>query len=247
MKRKTINEILKISGDRKIKMLTTYTANVARLTEKIADILLVGDSLGMVLYGMPSTHGVTLDMIINHTRAVVLAAKLPLIIADMPFGTVEKNKEEAFESCAKVIAQTSCDAVKIEGGAEMAETIKFLVERGIPVCGHVGLMPQKVKTIGSYKKITDEEKILADFESIINAGVFAVVLENTDESIGKKIAEKFPSVLTIGIGAGNYCKGRVAVFEDLINLSTESIPPFSKPVIDIKPIILTELEKFFEN
>ena len=142
MKRKTINEIIKISGERKIKMLTTYTANVARLTAEIADILLVGDSLGMVLYGMPSTHGVTLDMIINHTRAVVLAAKLPLIIADMPFGTVEKNKEEAFESCAKVVTQTNCDAVKIEGGVEMAETIKFLVERGIPVCGHIGLMPQ---------------------------------------------------------------------------------------------------------
>lgn len=247
MKRKNINEVLKISNERKIKMLTTYTANIARLTEKIADVLLVGDSLGMVLYGFPSTHGVTLEMIIAHTKAVVSATKTPLIIADMPFGTVEKNKEEAFENCAKVVSQTGCDAVKIEGGAEMAETIRFLVERGIPVCGHVGLMPQKVKTIGSYKKITDEEKILIDFEAIANSGAFAIVLENIDENISKKIMGKFPSVLTIGIGAGNYCKGNVAVFEDLVNLSTENIPPFSKPVIDIKPMILQEIEKFFNN
>jgi len=247
MKRNTINDVINIAHKRKIKVLTTYTANVARLTEQIADVLLVGDSLGMVLYGMPSTHGVTIEMIINHTKAVALSTTKPLIVADMPFASVEKNKEEAFANCAKVIAQSGCDAVKIEGGIEMAETIKFLVERGIPVCGHVGLMPQKVKTIGSYKKITDEEKVYNDFEAIYKAGAFAIVLENIDSKISDKISRDFPEALTIGIGAGNNCKGRVAVFEDLINLSTENIPPFSKPVIDIKPVILEALEKFFQN
>lgn len=226
--------------------MTSYTANVARLTEQVADILLVGDSLGMVLYDMPSTHGVTLDMMVNHTKAVVSATSTPLILADMPFGTVEKSKEEAFANAAHIVAKAGCAAVKIEGGSEMAPTVRFLVERGIPVCGHIGLMPQRVHGIGSYKKIKSEEKVMADFEAIHNAGAFAVLLENVDDAISQKIAEKFSDVITIGIGAGLNCRGHVAVFEDLINLSTESVPPFSKPVTDLKPHILKHLEDFFK-
>ncbi len=134
-------------------MLTSYTANIARFTQSIADILLVGDSLGMVLYNLPSTHGVTLEMMISHGRAVVSATQTPLVVVDMPFGSYEISPQQAFESASKVIAQTSAGAVKLEGGSEIAETIRFLVERGIPVVAHIGLMPQKIHTIGSYKKI----------------------------------------------------------------------------------------------
>lgn len=251
MKRNTILDILAISKGsqkipaRKVKMLTSYTANVARFTQNIADMLLVGDSLAMVLYDMPSTHGVTLETMIRHAKAVVCATQTPLVVVDMPFGSYEISPQQAFENASKVIAESGGGSVKIEGGVEMFETIKFLVERGIPVVAHIGLMPQKIHTIGSYKKIDLTQKIIEDFESVANAGAFAVVLENVSSEISQIIAEKFPDVLTIGIGSGTNCKGHVAVFEDLINLSTETTPPFSKPIFDIKTQTIELIEGYF--
>ena len=251
MKRNTILDILAISKGstklpaRKVKMLTSYTANVARFTQNIADILLVGDSLGMVLYDMPSTHGVTVEMMIRHAKAVVSATQTPLVVVDMPFGSYEISPQQAFENASRVIAQTGCGAVKLEGGAELSHTIQFLVERGIPVVAHIGLMPQKIHTIGSYKKIDFTQKIIDDLASVANAGAFAVVLENVSNEISQTIEEKFPDVLTIGIGSGTNCKGHVAVFEDLINLSTATTPPFSKPIFDIKTQMLELIEGYF--
>ncbi len=251
MKRNTILDILAISKGsqnipaRKVKMLTSYTANIARFTQNIADILLVGDSLGMVLYDMPSTHGVTLEMMIRHAKAVVSATQTPLVVVDMPFGSYEISPQQAFENASKVVAESGGGAVKLEGGAEMFETIKFLVERGIPVVAHIGLMPQKIHTIGSYKKIDLTQKIIEDFASVANAGAFAIVMENISDEISQIIAGKFPDILTIGIGSGTNCKGHVAVFEDLINLSTATTPPFSKPIFDIKTQTMELIEGYF--
>ena len=251
MKRNTILDILAISKgsqkipSRKVKMLTSYTANIARFTQNIADILLVGDSLGMVLYDMPSTHGVTLEMMIRHAKSVVSATQTPLVVVDMPFGSYEISPQQAFENASKVVAESGGGAVKLEGGTEMFETIKFLVERGIPVVAHIGLMPQKIHTIGSYKKIDLTQKIIEDFASVANAGAFAIVMENISDEISQIIAGKFPDILTIGIGSGTNCKGHVAVFEDLINLSTATTPPFSKPIFDIKTQTMELIEGYF--
>lgn len=246
MKRNSIPDILNIAKTRKIKVLTSYTANVAMLTENIADALLVGDSMGMVLYNMSSTHGVTLEMMINHTKAVASSTKKPLIIADMPFGTFECTKEDAFLNASKLII-AGAGAVKLEGGAEIMETIRYLVQRGIPVVGHVGLMPQKVNTIGGYGKVVNQQSVVDDFESVYNSGAFAIVLENIDESIANEIAKLYPDAITIGIGAGTNCKGHVTVFEDLINLSTAKIPPFSRVLLDVKSHIKTLIEEYFHT
>ena len=246
MKRNAILDIFTIANVRKVKMLTSYTANVARLTQEIADILLVGDSLGMVLYNMPSTHGVTLEMMINHTKAVSSVSGKAMIVSDMPFGTFEISKEQAFENASKLII-AGANAVKIEGGKEIAQTVIFLVERGIPVVGHVGLMPQKVNIIGGYKKIHSIDFVLDSFKAVYEAGAFAIVLENISTEITNKIADQFPQSLTIGIGAGTNCKGHVAVFEDLLNLSTENIPPFSRVVLDVKQNAQSLIEEYFNR
>jgi 3-methyl-2-oxobutanoate hydroxymethyltransferase len=244
MKRHTFPKIFEICKERKIKMLTSYTTNVARLTGEIADILLIGDSLGMVLYGFPSTHGVTIEMMELHTKAVAITAKKPLIIADLPFGTFEFCEKVAFQNACRLISAGAC-GVKIEGGTEIASTVKFLTERGIPVVGHVGLMPQKVHQIGGYEKILEKKQIIEDFQAVANAGAKMIVLENISSEIAKEITESFPNIITIGIGAGTNCKGHVAVFEVLINLSTATIPPFYSPIFDTKAQILTHIEEFF--
>jgi 3-methyl-2-oxobutanoate hydroxymethyltransferase len=225
-KRINVVKLLKLSTERKIVALTAYTANIARITENYADVLLVGDSVGMVLYGFPSTQGVTLEMMKQHGRAVVNASKKAFIVVDMPFGSYEESPFQAFKNTAEVLSFTGADAIKLEGGEEMAETIKFIVERGIPVMAHIGLMPQKFKIKGSFSKEADEEKIIRDLKAVINAGAFAVVLENIAEEVAERIATEFPDVLTIGIGAGKNVKGQIAVFEDLAGLSGENIPPF---------------------
>jgi 3-methyl-2-oxobutanoate hydroxymethyltransferase len=232
-KRLNISKLLKLFKERKIVALTSYTANIARITENYADVLLVGDSLGMVLYGFPSTQGVSLEMMKNHGRAVVNATKKAFIVVDMPFGSYEESQEQAFKNCAEILSFTGASAIKLEGGQEMSQTIKFLVERGIPVMAHVGLMPQKFKIKGNFTKEKDEEKILRDVESVVNAGAFSVVIENVTEEVAEKIANNFPDVLTIGIGAGKNVKGQIAVFEDLAGLSGDFIPSFYSKIQDL--------------
>ena len=242
-KRLNIARLLKLAGERKIVALTSYSANIARISEKYADVLLVGDSVGMVLYGLPSTQGVTLEMMKNHGKAVVNSTNQAFVVVDMPFGSYEESPAQAFRSTSFIMAETGCNAIKLEGGVEMAETIKFLVERGIPVMAHVGLMPQKFKIKGSFSKENDSQKVLADFESVVKAGAFSVVLENIAEEIANEIALKFPNVLTIGIGAGKNVKGQIAVLEDLCGLSGDYIPPFYSKIQNLQ----TNLEEVFEE
>lgn len=246
-KRLTIKGILKLSEERKIVSITSYTANIARISDNYTDVILVGDSLGMVLYGFPSTQGVTLEMMIRHGKAVVDATKSAFIVVDMPFGSYEESPTQAFRNCAKVMAETGCHAIKLEGGIEMSETIKFLIERGIPVMAHVGLMPQKFKLKGSFSKEKDAEKVIEDFESVVKAGAFSVVLENISEEISNEIASKFPSVLTIGIGAGKNVKGQIAVLEDLAGLSGETIPPFYTKIQNLQKNLEEVLAQYSSN
>ena len=210
--------------------LTCYTAPMARLLDPHVDILLVGDSLGMVLYGMENTLPVSLDMMINHGKAVVQHSEQALVIIDMPFGSYQASKEEAFDSCARVMAETGAQGVKLEGGREMADTIRFLTERGIPVMGHVGLMPQRVTTPDGYKYQgrTDAEAaaILEDAKAVAEAGAFAMVIEAVKEDVARHVTSQV-KIPTIGIGASPACDGQVLVTEDMLGLSGHA-PSFVK-------------------
>jgi 3-methyl-2-oxobutanoate hydroxymethyltransferase len=220
--------------------LTCYTAPMARILDPHVDILLVGDSLGMVLYGMDSTLSVTLDMMIAHGRAVVKTSSLALVVVDMPFGSYQQSKEQAFASCARVMAETGAQGVKLEGGAEMAETIQYLVERGIPVMGHVGLMPQHVNVLGGYRyrgKNDEEAKLIQrNALAVEKAGVFSMVFEGIRENVARDITKKI-KVPTIGIGASPACDGQVLVTEDMLGMSGDYVPSFVKQFGNVVPVI----------
>lgn len=229
-KRKTIRDIHH-NADLPLVCLTAYTAPMAKICDPYVDMLLVGDSVGMVLYGMDSTLAVTLDMMIAHGRAVVNYSKRALVVIDMPFGSYQASKEEAFKNAARVMAETGCQAVKMEGGAEMAETIRYLVERGIPVMGHVGMMPQRVHSYGGYvaQGVTKEQHkaVLADAQRVEEAGAFAVVVECVPEPLARDITKKV-AIPTIGIGASVECNGQILVTEDMLGLFGEFTPKFVK-------------------
>ena len=211
--------------------LTAYTTPMARLLDPHVDLLLVGDSLGMVVYGFDSTLPVTLEMMIAHGAAVVRGAERSCVIVDMPFGSYQETPAAAFRNCARVMAETGCAGVKLEGGAEMGETIAFLTARGVPVLGHVGLMPQSVHTAGGYRARgrdkDDAERIGADAKAVAGAGAFAMVIEGTVESLAHEITEAV-AVPTIGIGASPACDGQILVTEDLIGLFPDFTPKFVK-------------------
>lgn len=217
-------------GGEKIVVLTAYTAPVARVADAVADVLLVGDSLGMVLYGLPSTLQVTLLDMIRHGAAVVRSSARALVVVDMPFGSYQASPEQAFESAARVMQETGCGAVKLEGGAEMAATIRFLTERAIPVMAHIGLQPQHVHTLGGYRyqgRTPEEEAaLMQDATAVAEAGAFAVVLECVQADVAARITEAL-AIPTIGIGAGAACDGQVLVSEDMLGL-TPSAPRFVK-------------------
>jgi len=195
------------------------------------DLLLVGDSLAMVIYGMESTVGVTLDMMIAHGRAVTRATEHACVIVDLPFGTYQESPEQAFRSAARIMAETGCQGVKLEGGAEMAETVRFLSERGVPVFGHIGLLPQYVHAAGGYRvqgRSGDEaEQILQDAVAIAEAGAFATVIEGVVEPLAKRITETV-EIPTIGIGASPACDGQILVTDDLVGLFSKFKPKFVK-------------------
>jgi 3-methyl-2-oxobutanoate hydroxymethyltransferase len=200
------------------------------------DILLVGDSLGMVLYGMDSTLGVTLRMMIDHGAAVVRGSEKACVIVDMPFRSYQESPAQAYRSCARVMAKTGCSGVKLEGGEEMAETVRFLVERGVPVMGHVGLKPQSVNVHGGYRaRGRDEDeaaRILADAIAVSEAGAFSLVIESTVESVAANITRNV-SAVTIGIGASAACDGQVLVTEDAVGLFSDFTPKFVKRYADL--------------
>lgn len=211
--------------------LTAYSTPFAKILDEYVDILLVGDSLGMVLYGMDSTLSVTLEMMINHGKAVVRGAVKSCVVVDMPFGSYQESKSQAFKNASKVMAQTGCQAIKLEGGTEMAETIKFLVERGIPVMGHVGLMPQRVNAYGGYgcqgKTPESKKKVMEDAIAVQNAGAFSIVIEGVIETLAKEVTKKL-TIPVIGIGGSPDCDGQILVSEDMAGLFTDFTPKFVK-------------------
>ena len=230
-KRIAVPELQARKGGDPIVVLTAYTTPVAKLLDQHVDILLVGDSLGMVLYGMDSTLGVTLDMMIAHGAAVMRGSETASVTVDMPFASYQESPEQAYRNSARVLAETGCAAVKLEGGAEMAPTIEFLVSRSIPVMGHVGLMPQSFNAYGGFKVQGRDDKtarrILDDARAVADAGAFSMVIEGVTEPLGREITAAVATP-TIGIGASPACDGQVLVTEDLAGLFSEFTPKFVK-------------------
>ncbi len=210
--------------------LTAYTTPVARMIDAECDVALVGDSVGMVLHGMPSTLSVTLEMMILHGQAVRRGLASALMVVDLPFGSYEESPQQACRNAARVMAETGCAAVKLEGGVAMAETIRFLVARGVPVMGHVGLTPQSVHALGGYAvqgKGKDAERVLRDAQAVADAGAFAVVLEKVPEPLARQATETLP-IPTIGIGASPACDGQILVVDDMLGLFADFKPKFVK-------------------
>ncbi|MBI1208124.1 MAG: 3-methyl-2-oxobutanoate hydroxymethyltransferase [Azospirillum sp.] len=227
----TVPQLRARKGGEPIVCLTAYTAPMARLLDPHVDLLLIGDSLGMVVYGFDSTLPVSLEMMIAHGAAVERASTTACVVVDMPFGTYQESPQAAFRACARVMAETGCAAVKLEGGAEMVETVAFLVARGIPVMGHVGLTPQSFNVFGGFRAQGREDaaarRILADAEAIAQAGAFAIVVEGTVELLAREITMRVP-VPIIGIGASPACDGQILVTEDLLGLFAAFTPKFVK-------------------
>lgn len=215
--------------------ITAYTTPSAELADRHCDIVLVGDSVGMVLHGLSSTLGVTLDMMVLHGKAVRRGVRRALMVVDMPFGSYEESPAQAFANAATLMRETGCNAVKLEGGAHMAETVSFLVGRGIPVMGHVGLTPQSINAFGGYAlrgKDGSAVQIMADAIAVAEAGAFSVVLEKIPEKLAREITGKL-AVPTIGIGASLACDGQILVQEDMLGLFSGFKPKFVKRFADL--------------
>jgi 3-methyl-2-oxobutanoate hydroxymethyltransferase len=245
-KRKTAPEIRARKSGKPIVMLTSYHAQTAALVDRYCDIILVGDSLGNVMHGFDTTVPVTLEMMIMQGRAVVRGSRNALVVVDMPFGSYEASKEQAFHSAARILKETKCGAVKLEGGVKMAETIAFLADRGVPVMGHIGLTPQAINTLGSFRAQgrddRSSESIQNDAQAIVEAGAFSFVIEAVMEPLARRITETVP-IPTIGIGASAACDGQVLVLEDMLGLSPRS-PKFVRRYGNLASAIDTAVESY---
>ncbi|MEO4000841.1 3-methyl-2-oxobutanoate hydroxymethyltransferase [Mesorhizobium sp. CAU 1732] len=221
-------QVAKSKGGTPLVCLTAYTTPMAKLVDAHCDVVLVGDSVGMVLHGLPSTLGVTLDMMIMHGQAVRRGLERALMVVDMPFGSYEESREQAFRNAARLMAETGCAAVKLEGGEPMAGTIRFLATRGVPVMGHVGLTPQAVNAFGGYAvqgRGEDSERVARDAAAVAEAGAFAVVLEKVPEPLARRITGEIAAP-TIGIGASQACDGQILVVDDMLGAFTDFRPKF---------------------
>ena len=238
-KRLTAPDIRARKGGAAIVMLTSYHAHTARILDQHCDVILVGDSLGMVMHGLETTIPVTLDMMILQGHAVMRGSKRALVVVDLPFGSYEVSKEQAFTAAARVLKETGCGAIKLEGGQRMAETIRFLTERGVPVMAHVGLTPQSVNALGGFRAQGRDEAdwapIEADARAVAQAGAFSVVLEALAEPLAAQITREV-AIPTIGIGASPACDGQVLVLEDMLGLSPWA-PKFVKRYTSLGPAI----------
>jgi len=247
-RRATIRDVAK--GGTPSVWLTCYTASQARFLDPHVDVLLVGDSLGMVLYGYPSTLPVSLDTMIQHGAAVVRGSQTALVVVDMPFASYQESPAQAFRNAARVLAETGCAAVKLEGGTEMAETVHFLTQRGVPVCGHIGLTPQSVNSFGGFRTQGKEEaeaaRILADAHAIAHAGAFSMVIEGTLEALARRITEAV-AVPTIGIGASVACDGQVLVAEDALGLFADFTPRFVKRYANLGESVSAAVAAYAED
>ena len=245
MQKKKIKKILNKKNKTPITCLTAYSKTIAQIADKYCDIILVGDSLGMVLHGMKTTREVKIEHMILHGKTVKNFAKKSLVVLDMPYRTYT-NKSIAYKNAKKVIKLTRCDAIKLEGGKRVAKIIKYLVDKGIPVMGHVGLLPQSsagFKLKG--KNFMQRKKILQDAIAVSNSGAFAIVIECVVESLAKKITKKV-SIPTIGIGASKYCDGQILVVDDMLGLS-EFFPKFVKRYSNLREIIDKSIKNYTKD
>ena len=245
-KRVTAPDIAKRKGGAPIVALTAYHAHTARIIDPYVDMLLVGDSLGMVMHGYETTVPVPLELMIMHAQAVVRGSTRALVVVDMPFGSYEESPSIAFRNAARVLKETGCGAIKIEGGAHMAETIRYLSDRGIPVMSHIGMTPQAVNMIGSFKPRGRFRSEWAAFEedarAVAEAGAFAVVLEALAELLAARITKQI-SIPTIGIGASAECDGQILVLEDMLGLSPR-VPKFVKEYAQIGEAIENAVKSY---
>jgi len=245
-KRVTVPEIRAHKNAKPVVCLTCYHAHTAKLLDDHVDLMLVGDSLGMVMHGLENTLGVTLEMMILHGKAVMRGSKHALVVVDMPFGSYEESPQVAFRNAARVIQETGCTAVKMEGGTRIAEQIRYLSERGIPVMGHIGLTPQMTQVMGGFKTQGRTEAewpaIEADAKAVAEAGAFAVVLEGMAEPLAAKITREI-AIPTIGIGASAECDGQILVMEDMLGLNPNP-PKFVRQYAHLGPDIETAVKAY---
>lgn len=240
---------LKASGT-KIVCLTAYTAPVASLMDDHVDLILVGDSLGMVIYGLDSTVPVTMEMMIAHGQAVVRASRKPLVVVDMPFGSYQESPAQAFANAARILKETGCTAVKLEGGREMADTIYFLTQRGIPVMGHIGLRPQSVNSAGGYRmigrKAEEAENIHADAHAVQAAGAFSAVLECVDADLADELVVSVEMPI-IGIGGTSACAGQILVTDDMLGLLGSAPPRFVRQYANLRQQASTAIARYADD
>ena len=237
-----IKKIFKKKGKDPIVCLTAYSSNIAKILDKYCDIILVGDSVSMVLYGMKTTKEITIDTLILHARAVKKTCKKSLVVFDMPYNTY-KNKTQAYKNAKKVINLTKCDAVKLEGGKRIANIVKYLVKRNIPVMGHIGLLPQTSRSFKvKGKNYIQQKEIYEDAVALSKSGAFSIVIECVIESLAKKITTNI-SAPTIGIGASKFCDGQILVTDDIIGM-TNFMPRFVKQYSKIRSIIEKSVKNY---
>lgn len=241
VKRITVPDIAGRKGGEPIVCLTAYDAPMAALLDPHCDVLLVGDSLGMAVHGLPNTVGVTLEMMILHGQAVMRGARRAMVVVDMPFGSYEGGKEVAYANCVRVMKETGAQAVKLETSIEMAEIVAFLVKRGIPVMGHVGLRPQAILAEGGFKAKgrteSERDRVLAEAKAVAEAGSFCIVIEGVAESLAREITETIDAP-TIGIGASAACDGQVLVVNDMLGMF-DWTPKFVRTYADLR----TEIDR----
>jgi 3-methyl-2-oxobutanoate hydroxymethyltransferase len=249
VRRLTTPEITQRKGGAPLVCLTAYTAPMAELLDEVCDLMLVGDSVGMVLHGLPNTVGVTLDMMILHGQAVMRASRRALVVVDMPFGSYEGPKEVAYANAVRILKETGCQAVKVEAGPTVPETIAYLVERGVPVVGHVGLRPQAVNVDGAFRakgrSQAERERVLAEAQASATAGAFCIVVEGVAEAVARQVTEAVP-VPTIGIGASAGCDGQILVTEDMLGLF-DWTPKFVRRYANVKAEIAQAVRAYADD
>lgn len=245
----TASDIRARKGADPLVCLTAYTTPVAQLADADCDLVLVGDSVGMVLHGLPSTLDVTMEMMVMHGRAVARGLNRALMVVDMPFGSYEESPAQAFRNAAHLMAETGAGAVKLEGGAHMEETVRFIVDRGIPVMAHIGLTPQAVNALGGYKvqgRGADADRILEDARAVTRAGAFSVVLEKVPAALADQITADI-AIPTVGIGASAGCDGQILVIDDMLGLFDAFKPKFVKRYGDLASEARTAIRTYAEE
>ena len=249
--RKSIYDLLSRKGTCPVSMLTAYDYHTAcTIDEAGIDMILVGDSLGNVMLGYENTLAVTVEDMIHHGKAVCRGAKEAMVVIDMPFMSYQTSVEDAVRNAGRIVKETNCQAVKMEGGAEYADRIKAIVQAGIPVVAHIGLTPQSVNALGGYKvqgkSLEQAQKLLSDAKAVEEAGAFAITLECVPEALAKMITEQ-SKALTIGIGAGRFCDGQVLVYQDMLGFTNGFTPKFVKKYADLHAIMLQAFRQYKEE